>query len=239
MVMSVTRGGRNRRGRLAASLRAPRAHALTKAVGDTITGSWSVTNTGGTPVLGFLDILFPGPGTAFLGPTESIPGGATVTLTVSGVISALVPGNTYDAQLRIRALAPATVAPGGIHDFTLTITALPADLSVSGPAIINGLSDPPNVTVPAGGTLTGQWTIINSGVIERFIELSFWSFGATNQQVAQGLALPVPAGGSLTTSLTWTVPNTPGATMNMGFFVDQKSPVDAPVAGHSFALSIS
>ena len=99
------------------------SHVLVKAVGDTITASWSVTNTGGTTALGFLDIFFPAPGSAFLGDAVSIPPGATVTLTVSGVISTLVPGTTYDAQVRVRAFSPATVAPGGVHDFTLTISA--------------------------------------------------------------------------------------------------------------------
>lgn len=129
----ITRLAQWKRGLVAES------HVLTKLVGDSISASWSVTNTGGLAATGFLDILFLVPGTAFTGPAVSIPPGATVTLEVSGVISTLVPGTTYASQVRVRAFAPATVAPGGVHDFTLTISApATAILSASpaGPTII-------------------------------------------------------------------------------------------------------
>jgi hypothetical protein len=109
-----TRFAQWRRGLVAQS------HVLTKAVGATITASWSVTNTGGVAAFGWLEIFFPGTGGTFLGTTVQIPAGATVTLSVSGVISAIAPG-TYAAQARVRAASPGTVAPGGIHDFTLIV----------------------------------------------------------------------------------------------------------------------
>ena len=98
------------------------SHVLVKAVGGTITASWDVTNTGGAVSPGaWLDIFFPGTGTGFTGAAVGVPSGATVTLSVSGVITTLVPGN-YAAQVRVRALDQSTVAPGGTHDFTLTIS---------------------------------------------------------------------------------------------------------------------
>ena len=98
------------------------SHVLTKAVGGTISASWQVTNTGGVGALAvWLDIFFPGTGTGFTGAGVSVPSGATVTLSVSGVITTIAPGN-YAAQVRVRALDQSTVAPGGVHDFTLTIS---------------------------------------------------------------------------------------------------------------------
>ena len=99
------------------------SNVLVKRVGDSISASWQVTNTGGVTGLGFLEIFFPGTGTAFQGATSFIDPGATTTLTVTGNIGPIAPG-TYAAQVRVRALAPATVAPGGVHDFTLTIPPL-------------------------------------------------------------------------------------------------------------------
>ena len=119
MAMRVT--GRNRDGGLVANRRSPQAHVLTKAVGDTITASWRVTNTGGVSAFGALDIFFLTPGTGFFGALTNIPAGATVTLSVSGVITTLLPGTTYNAEVRVRAAAPATVAPGGVHPFTLNV----------------------------------------------------------------------------------------------------------------------
>ena len=120
MVMSVTRG--SGRARLVAGHRAFMSHVLTKVVGDTISASWDVTNTGETAGLVLLDIFLPVLGTGWTGDTVSVAPGQTLKLTVSGVISTLVPGTSYAGQLRVRAFAPATVAPGGIHDFVVTIT---------------------------------------------------------------------------------------------------------------------
>ena len=105
------------------------SHVLVKAVGTTISATWSVTNTGGVSGLGALDMVFTPVGTpfspasvGFFGTLTSIPGGATVTLSVSGVITSLLPGTTYNAEVRIKAASPATVAPGGVHPFTVTIS---------------------------------------------------------------------------------------------------------------------
>ena len=117
------------------ALYAPSSHVLVKAVGNTITASWSVKNTGGVSAFGALDIFFLTPGTGFFGALTSIPAGATVTLSVSGVITTLLPGTTYNAEVRVRAAAPATVAPGGVHPFTLTI-------SPTAGAILTAIGDP-------------------------------------------------------------------------------------------------
>ena len=101
----------------------PQSHVLTKLVGDTISGSWSVKNTGGAG-FGRLDIFFPSLNTGFVGTATAIAAGATVTLSVSGVITTLVPGNTYAAELQVRAFSPGIVAPGGVHAFTVTIPPL-------------------------------------------------------------------------------------------------------------------
>ena len=105
------------------------SHVLVKVVGNTISASWSVTNTGGVSAFGALDMVFTPVGTpfspasvGFFGALTSIPGGATVTLSVSGVITSLLPGTTYNAEVRVKAASPATVAPGGVHPFTLTIS---------------------------------------------------------------------------------------------------------------------
>ena len=133
MVASVTGRGRNGRAHLVAGRRSPRSHVLTKAVGDTISASWSVTNTGGAVSPGaWLDIFFPGTGTGFIGASVAVPSGATVTLSVSGVITPIAPGN-YAAQVRVRALDQSTVAPGGVHDFTLTIPPLAGAILTASP----------------------------------------------------------------------------------------------------------
>ncbi len=113
MVASVT--GRGGRGQPA------RSHMLVKTVGGTISASWDVTNTGGGAALGWVEIAFPGQKTVFRGPEIQIPAGATMALTVSGVI-ALAPGS-YRAQVRIRAMTPATVL-GGNHRFILQVGSL-------------------------------------------------------------------------------------------------------------------
>lgn len=113
------------------------SHVLIKAVGSTITASWSVTNTGAVVAFGALDIVFPADGgIGFFGSLVSIPAGATVTLSVSGIFTALSVG-THTAEVRVKAAAPATVAPGGVHPFTVTITAGGAILKANGdPTII-------------------------------------------------------------------------------------------------------
>ena len=109
------------------------SHVLVKAVGATISASWNVTNTGGAVAPGaWLDIFFPGTGTGFTGAGVSVPSGATVTLSVSGVITPIAPGN-YAAQVRVRALDQSTVAPGGVHDFTLTIPPLAGAMLTASP----------------------------------------------------------------------------------------------------------
>mgnify|MGYP001582591557 CR=1 FL=1 len=131
-VDSVTgRGSNGHRGGLS-----PRSHVLVKVVGDTINASWSVQNTGGVSAQGALDIVFPAlGGIGFFGQLTSIPAGATVTLSVSGVITSLTPG-THGAELRAIAAAPATMGPGGVHPFTVTVPELAAVLTVVGePAI--------------------------------------------------------------------------------------------------------
>lgn len=98
-----------------------RSHVLTKLVGDTISATWNVTNTGGGSAQGAIDIVFLPSGNGFFGNLVNIVPGQTILLSVSGVITALVPGTTYQAEVRIRAALPATVAPGGVHSFTVTI----------------------------------------------------------------------------------------------------------------------
>ena len=125
MVASVTGRGRNGRAHLVAGRRSPSSHVLTKAVGDTISASWGVRNTGGVAGFGHLEFVFPSPGPGFydVGPSISIPAGATVTLTISSLITIpLVAGQIYAGELRVEALAPATVGPGGVHPFTLNIS---------------------------------------------------------------------------------------------------------------------
>ena len=116
------------------------SHVLVKAVGNTITASWQVTNTGGVGGWGDLIMEFINPpGGAFLGDAQSIPPGGTVTLTLFGVITTLVPGTTYASRLRVRAFEPATVGPGGVHDFTVTISA-------GGGAILSAAAGGPTIT---------------------------------------------------------------------------------------------
>jgi len=99
------------------------ASPLLKAVGDTISASWDVTNNSAIVRYALLDIFFIAPETAFTGLPVSIPPGATVKLAVSGVITTLVPGTTYNSQVRIREIpsAPNTAIPGGVFSFVLTI----------------------------------------------------------------------------------------------------------------------
>ena len=114
----------------------PGSHVLVKAVGTTISASWSVTNTG-PAAGGSLDIFFPAFGTGFFGGLTPIGAGATVTLSVSGTITTLPPG-THAAEVRVLGQLGATVAPGGIHPFTLTVTPGGSILvpSAAGPTII-------------------------------------------------------------------------------------------------------
>ena len=123
MAMRVTGRGKTGRSRLS-----PHSHILTKAVGDTISASWDVMNTGGVSAFGALDILFPSLGIGFSGGLTNIPAGATVTLNVSGVITTLTPGTTYNAEVRAIAAEPATVAPGAVHPFTLIVSGTPPSL---------------------------------------------------------------------------------------------------------------
>ena len=123
-IISVTARRRNGRAMLS-----PQSHVLTREVGNTISATWSVTNTGGVRGFGALDMVFTPVGTpfgpasvGFFGALTSIAVGVTVTLTVSGAITTLLPGTTYNAELRVIAATPATVGPGGVHPFTLTIS---------------------------------------------------------------------------------------------------------------------
>lgn len=104
------------------------SHVLIKIAGSTISASWSVSNIGGVSGTGFLSIAFPGLAGPILGGNVSIPAGGMATLTVSGPMPALAPGFTYDAQLVLNVEPPATVAPGGIHFFTITVPAPAAAL---------------------------------------------------------------------------------------------------------------
>ena len=98
------------------------SHVLIKVLGDTISASWSVTNTGDISGVGGLDILIIGPNVGYIGPNVSIPAGATATLAVSGVLASPLTPGSYTGQLRLTAVAPATVAPGNVHNFSITIT---------------------------------------------------------------------------------------------------------------------
>lgn len=100
----------------------PGSHVLTKAMGGTITASWDVRNNGTVAAFGFLEMGFSGTPGVFQGDAVQIPGGATATLFLSGVINTLVAGTTYAGQLQIRAFSPGTVGPGSTHNFTLTIS---------------------------------------------------------------------------------------------------------------------
>jgi hypothetical protein len=104
---------------------------LTKALGPTISASWSVTNTGPVAGFGALDIVFPADGgIGFFSSLVSIPAGGTVTLSVSGVITNLAPG-VHPGEVRVTPATPAT--GGGVHPFTLTISgAATANLSPNG-----------------------------------------------------------------------------------------------------------
>ena len=111
----------NQNGNLRARGLGPSSHILTKAVGETIRASWDVISIGDA---GFaaLDIFFPSLGTGFFGALTSIPAGLARTLTVSGVISTLVPGTTYNAEVRVTPAAPSSMANNAVHPFTLTIS---------------------------------------------------------------------------------------------------------------------
>ena len=124
MVRYVTGEGRgNGRTHLVAGRRSPSSHVLTKVVGDVVFATWAVTNTGGVTAEGFLELFFtitdPLP---WVGTKVSIPPGATVTLDIGRTVPLMASG-TYAARVRVAATAPATVAPGGVHNFTLTIPA--------------------------------------------------------------------------------------------------------------------
>ena len=126
-VRNVTSKNRNRWG-ATSKPGSPNSHVLTKVLGSSVTGSWAVTNNGEKGGAGGLDIeiFIPGgPSVGFVGPTTNIPAGGTATLSVSGALaSPLVPGQTYNARLRLTAVAPARVGPGATHDFTVTVPGL-------------------------------------------------------------------------------------------------------------------
>ena len=151
-VASVTRKGPKGRAHPTIGLISPSSHVLVKVVGATISASWSVTNTGGVTGLGHLDIFFPSTGTGFFGGDVSIPAGAAVTLSVSGAITSLAPG-TYSGEVEVRASAPATVAAGGKHTFTLTISA-----GTTAPKFSVGqqVTYPTNSTIKYCGTITAN-----------------------------------------------------------------------------------
>ena len=135
-VASVTRKGRKGRAHPTIGALSPSSHVLVKVVGATISASWSVTNWGGVTGSGALDMSFPGVAGLIFGPVMSIPAGATVILTVAGPTPSLAPG-TYSGNVLVTPISPATVAPGGIHTFTLTVSGGTAVLTASpaGPTI--------------------------------------------------------------------------------------------------------
>ena len=128
---SVTRRSRNGRAHLVAwrrngrAMLSPQSHSLAKDVGDTISASWIVTNTGNVIGSGALEFFFPAPGPGFWDKSADIAlqPGQRMTFTLSSLLtSPLVPGS-YTGELRIVPLAPATVGPGSVHTFTLIIRA--------------------------------------------------------------------------------------------------------------------
>jgi hypothetical protein len=119
----VARVTRSRGAGLGARLLSPKSHVLVKAVGGTINASWAVTNTGGADGFADLFMVFLVPGSFFTSTGSVIRPGATVTLTLSGVITTLVPGTTYAAELRIRQGTPSgTPIIVAVHPFMLTIS---------------------------------------------------------------------------------------------------------------------
>ena len=123
MAVSNVTGHRNGAA-LLARLLSPRSHVLVKVVGGTISASWDVTNTGGIAAFGHLTIASQATGGGVAGGDFLIAAGATLTLSVSATIVSIAPGS-YPSKVILAALAPATIAPGGVHDFTLTIGAAP------------------------------------------------------------------------------------------------------------------
>lgn len=115
------------------------SHVLVKRVGDVVFATWAVTNTGGVTAEGFLELFFtitdPLP---WVGTKVSIPPGATVTLDIGRTVPLMASG-TYAARVRVAATAPATVAPGGVHNFTLTI-------SPTGAAVLSAAAGGPTIT---------------------------------------------------------------------------------------------
>ena len=196
-VESVTRKGRNAGAQLVPGRISASSHVLVKVVGQTISASWSVTNTGGTSAQGALDISFPGVAGLIFGPVMTIPAGGTMTLTVSGPTPNLAPG-TYSGNVLVSAVSPATVALGGIHPFTLTVSASVAALSAVGSASFD------KTTVRIGSTLTGFWAVRNDGgnsaLVDFYMRMQFLN-GSSFILAQQPYTIPV--GSKIALSVTW------------------------------------
>lgn len=136
MVVRVTGRGRNSRAHLSARLRSPRSHVLTKLQGETITGSWAINNSGGQSGEAFMELWIPSLDAGWFGLPIVVPAGGSATATVSGPVTAAAAIYTCEAHAKVwpSPLGGLTgVLPGGVHDFTLTISAaIPASRFVVG-----------------------------------------------------------------------------------------------------------
>ena len=127
MVMNVTGRGRGNRSALRAGVRPPRVHMNpTKAAGGTslLTGSWEISNAGGSAADAFLELWFPVQAVGFFGLPLSVPAGGKATPAVSGRIT--LPVGVYAGEAHVKSW-PSTlggqdgILVGGNHLFTLTV----------------------------------------------------------------------------------------------------------------------
>ena len=135
-------------------------YQLTKALGQTISFEWPVTNVGSLAGAAFIR-LTEGGADVGTGAAFPIDPGATAILNFNPVVS-LASGVHILTATVMEGIPPSGVPAGSGQIITLTVVSVPA-LSAVGNPTINGIVGATSVTLRRGTALSVSWAVRNDG----------------------------------------------------------------------------
>ena len=136
------------------------SYTLTRALGDTLSFVWPVTNVGSLAGAAFIRLTEAGAEVGSGAPFPIDPG-QTVNVNFNPVVN-LSPGVHILVATMMEGLPPNGVAVGSPQAITLTVVSLPV-LSPVGEPSINGIVGATFVSVPGGATVPISWAVRNTG----------------------------------------------------------------------------
>ena len=178
--------------------------------------------------------------------TSGNTGGSTISASSPGFGAATVAVNVVTPTISIT-LDSATVAVARTINATITLNApaTPGGVTVVLGSIPSGIVDlePPNVTIPAGGT-TGTFTVtgLSEGSATIVVRSPGYVSGSANIAVAAGLSFPpgsttIPTGTTLNIPLNLSGPAPPGLKVNLSSSDSSIATVPATLSFPSQALT--